>query len=173
MQSSLRHNPLRTCFRRGRARTDENFALTDKIMSIQLADTDDQIERCFPVMSQLRPHLVEREFLARVRRQFQQAGYRLAYLEEDGRVKAVAGFRIGEMLFSGLQMYVDDLVTDSAERSRGHGAALFDWLVEYARAQNCQQLDLDSGVQRAGAHRFYFTKRMQISSYHFSLKLEP
>jgi len=141
-------------------------------MSIQLAETDDDIMRCFPVMFQLRPHLIAGDFVARVRRQSEQDGYRLAYLEDDGGVKAVAGFRIGEMLFHGRFLYVDDLVTDTAQRSKGYGATLFDWLVEHARAQNCQQFELDSGVQRDRAHRFYFTKRMHISSYHFTLKIE-
>jgi len=34
------------------------------------------------------------------------------------------------------------------------------------------QLHLDSGVQRFSAHRFYLSKRMEISSHHFSLKLD-
>ena len=140
-------------------------------MNIQLANNDTDIERCFPVMVQLRPHLTADDFMVRVKRQFQLHGYRLAYVEENGKIKAVAGFRITEMLFRGRFMYVDDLVTDSAERSRGYGAALFDWLLEHAKSQNCEQVALDSGVQRSGAHRFYFTKRMEIVGYHFSLKL--
>ena len=68
-------------------------------------------------------------------------------------------------------MYVDDLVTDAEARSRGYGDALFDWLVNYARTQGCTRLDLDSGVQRFAAHRFYFRKRMHISFYHFALEL--
>ena len=140
-------------------------------MNIQLAKNDADTERCFPVMVQLRPHLTADDFMVRVKRQFQLYGYRLAFVEENGKIKAVAGFRITEMLFRGRFMYVDDLVTDSTERSRGYGAALFDWLLEYAKTQNCEQFALDSGVQRSDAHRFYFTKRMEIVAYHFSLKL--
>ena len=140
-------------------------------MNIQLAETDSEIERCFPVMVQLRPKLTAADFVVRVRRQFQQGGYRLAYLEDDKQIKALAGFRISEMLFSGKFLYVDDLITDSESRSKGYGAALFDWLINYARSEGCEQFELDSGVQRAGAHRFYFSKRMEIPSYHFSLKL--
>ena len=140
-------------------------------MNIQLAETDSEIERCFPVMAQLRPKLTASDFIVRIRRQFQQGGYRLAYLEVEGQVKAVAGFRISEMLFSGRFLYVDDLITDSESRSKGYGGALIDWLIDHARSQGCEQFELDSGVQRAGAHRFYFSKRMEISSYHFSLKL--
>jgi hypothetical protein len=48
---------------------------------------------------------------------------------------------------------------------------LFDWLVGEARAAGCQSLELDSGVQRFDAHRFYLRNRMAISSHHFRLAL--
>ena len=139
--------------------------------TICLAESEEQILRCFPVMSELRPHLVEREFVERVRRQQRESGYRLAFVEESGAVRAVAGIRIAEFLAWGRILYVDDLVTTSAERSRGHGQALFDWLVARAKANGCAQLHLDSGVQRFDAHRFYLRHRMSISSHHFSLTL--
>jgi GNAT superfamily N-acetyltransferase len=69
-------------------------------------------------------------------------------------------------------MYVDDLVSKEGERSKGYGGQLFDWLVEYARSEGCDQFHLDSGVQRFAAHRFYLTKRMSIEAHHFGLKLK-
>jgi GNAT superfamily N-acetyltransferase len=134
--------------------------------TIALAETDLDIARCFAVMQQLRPHLNEADFVFRVRR-LQREGFRLAFLEEAGAVRAVAGFRYYEKLFSGKNLYVDDLVTEATQRSRGHGHALLAWLGAQARAQGCDQLELDSGVQRCDAHRFYFRERMKISSYHF------
>ena len=62
-------------------------------------------------------------------------------------------------------------MADAAGRSLGLGSALFDWLVAEARAEGCAKLELDSGVQRFDAHRFYLAKRMIISSHHFSLDL--
>ena len=138
---------------------------------ICLAESEEQIHRCFPVMAELRPHVVEREFLERVRRQQRESGYQLAFVEESGAVRAVAGFRIAEFLAWGRILYVDDLVTASAERSRGSGQALLDWLVARAKANGCAQLHLDSGVQRFDAHRFYLRHRMSITSHHFSLQL--
>lgn len=41
-----------------------------------------------------------------------------------------------------------------------------------AREKDYDQFHLDSGVQRFGAHRFYLTKRMDISSHHFALRLK-
>ena len=138
---------------------------------ISEATTLAEIMRCFPVMQQLRSHFIELEkFVEQVERQ-RQEGYRLAFLEAGGRVRAVAGYRLLEMLHAGRHMYVDDLVTDVETRSSGYGGALFDWLVAEARAAGCKRLELDSGVQRFAAHRFYLMKRMIISSHHFSLEL--
>ena len=88
-------------------------------MPIALANTPDEILRCFAVMAELRPHLKEPEFLARVQRQ-QRAGYHLACLSEKGKVLALAGYRFSESLSWGKFMYVDDLVTAEKSRSRGH-----------------------------------------------------
>lgn len=139
---------------------------------IAVAATLEEIRRCFPVMHELRKHLVdEREFIKRVVRQ-QKQGYQLAFLEAESNVRAVAGYRFLESLFSGKNLYVDDLVTRNADRSRGYGGQLLGWLVDLARTNRCETLELDSGVQRFDAHRFYFSKRMSISSYHFRIKLE-
>lgn len=137
---------------------------------IFVAETEEDAARGYAVMAQLRPHLSQNEYLAQVERQLLQ-GYRLALLEADGAVRAAAGYRFYEMLAHGRVLYVDDLVTDEGARSRGYGAALFAWLVEQARAAGCARLQLDSGVQRFDAHRFYFREGMHISSYHFTLEI--
>ena len=135
-----------------------------------IAQTDDEIVACYPVMAELRPHIQPEDFLSRVRRQ-QTGGFQLACLVADD-VKAVAGFRISENLAYGKFLYVDDLVSKSDDRSKGYGGALFDWLVDLAREHDCDQFHLDSGVHRFSAHRFYLTKRMEIASHHFALKLK-
>jgi GNAT superfamily N-acetyltransferase len=140
-------------------------------VKIALAESDSDLRRCYEVMRELRTHISSvEEFLERVARQ-QQQGFLLAYLEAAGEVRAVAGYRFMEMLFHGRVLYVDDLVTREADRSAGYGGRLFDWLVEQARQRECDYLDLDSGVQRFDAHRFYLMKRMKIASHHFSLPL--
>src|SRR5688572_13757435 len=110
-------------------------------MTVQLAESDADIEACYPVMVQLRPHVTAEEFLPRVRR-MEREGFQLVALRDEGVVRAVAGFRIYENLVTGRQMYVDDLVTDAETRSHGHGKILIDWLAEYARSRGCLALEL-------------------------------
>jgi GNAT superfamily N-acetyltransferase len=139
---------------------------------IAIARTPREIQKCHAVMRELRPKFESlRDFAAQVRRQ-QKQGYQIAFVEDGGEIRAVAGYRYLESLFSGKFLYVDDLVTRAHDRSRGFGGDLLDWLFKEAVAHGCARLELDSGVQRADAHRFYFSKRMTITSFHFGRSLE-
>ena len=131
-----------------------------------------EITQCFVVMRELRPHLESAaEFVARVQEQ-QGEGFLLAMLESDGAVVTVAGFRVQNMLASGLTLYVDDLVTGEAFRSQGHGKTMLDWLIVYARERGCATFSLDSGTHRREAHAFYFREGMRVTSFHFALPLK-
>ncbi|CAN5415050.1 GNAT family N-acetyltransferase [soil metagenome] len=135
-----------------------------------LAETDAEIDRCFAVMHQLRPSLSQDQFVAIIRTQ-QSEGYRLAFLEHEGRVVTVAGFRVQHVLWSGKTLYVDDLVTDEAARSQGHGETMLQWLIQRAREAGCGTFSLDSGTHRKEAHAFYFRHGLRICDFHFQLPL--
>jgi GNAT superfamily N-acetyltransferase len=138
---------------------------------IKFASTDGEINACYDVMSQLRPHVAREDFLPRVRRQMDDFDYRVAYVKDDGEVKAVAGIRVSEWLHGGKYVEIDDLVSADGDRSKGYGGKLFDWILDFAREQKCDHVRLLSGVQRFDAHRFYLRKRMNIEAHYFNLKL--
>lgn len=138
--------------------------------AIELIPNGMRTAECFPVMRQLRPHLVEVDFVERIEAQ-RRNGYQLLAAIVDGQPAALAGFRVMENLAWGRFVYVDDLVTDEEHRSEGYGGLLLDWLIDYCRDNGMAELHLDSGVQRFGAHRFYLQKRMDITCHHFGLKI--
>ncbi len=138
---------------------------------ITIAKTDEEILKCYPVMLQLRPAYSAEDFLAQVKKQM-QTNYLLAYLMDNTQVCAVAGYRYSEGLAWGKFLYVDDLVTDSQQRSKGYGKSLLGWLFDQARQNQCNQLHLDSGVQRLDAHRFYIREGMSHSSQHFHREIQ-
>ncbi|MEO8043093.1 MAG: GNAT family N-acetyltransferase [Acidobacteriota bacterium] len=140
-------------------------------MTVAFAITDTEIQDCYDVMSELRPHIAREDFLPRVRRQMKGFDYRLVYLKDEGETKAVAGIRVSEWLHGGKYLEIDDLVSKDGDRSKGYGGQLFDWIVELARAEDCAHVRLLSGVQRFDAHRFYLKKRMNIEAHYFTLKV--
>jgi GNAT superfamily N-acetyltransferase len=139
-------------------------------MNIQIATTDKQIMFCFPVMYELRPLLREEDFLNKVRN-MQKEGFMMAYIEANKQAVAAVGFRMNELFYRGKSVYVDDLVTLPEYRSKNFGGQLLDWIIQFAKENNCRQVHLDSGVQRFDAHRFYLRKKFVISSHHFQLDI--
>lgn len=144
---------------------------TDTPVEIVMAEQNEDIEACFPVMVGLRPHLKARSFVARVRQQ-QASGYHLVYLQAHSAIRSVAGFRLLDTLAWGKILYIDDLVTLPDAQGQGYAGHLIDWLVDYARARQCDQIHLDSGYQRHAAHRFYLGRGFVLASHHFALKLD-
>jgi hypothetical protein len=120
---------------------------------------------------QLRPSLAEayRERMAGI---FAQGG-RMVVAVRDGQVHGLAVWRVYQNTALGLQLHVDDLVTARGQRSAGVGAALLAWLERRARASGCSTLTLESGTQRAQAHRFYFREGLSISGFSFHKDLPP
>lgn len=140
-------------------------------LAITVAQSDQEISACHSVMAELRPHLQRDEFLPLVKRLSEIAGFQLAYLT-DVEIKAVAGFRVSEWLAGGKYLEIEDLVTKGGERSKGYGGKMFDWLVEHARENNCQQVRLVSRVTRLDAHRFYLSKGMDLEAHYFSMNVK-
>lgn len=130
-----------------------------------------------PVHRQLRDKLPPgtEAYQARLAQVFATGGrLAVALVGEPGtdRVAGLALWRLVENTYEGRRLYVDDLVTDGAVRSQGVGAALLRWLEEQGRSLGCDVLALDSGVQRAQAHRFYFRENFHIASYSFRKNLK-
>lgn len=139
-------------------------------MKIQIAKSDKEVMACYPVMQELRPLVEESQFLSRIRDQ-EKSGYKLVFVRDSDDVVAVAGFRVLESMSSGRFLYVDDLVTAAEHRSKGIGTKLLAWLKDQAAADNCSQLQLDSGLQRKATHRFYEREGVPLVGFHFACNL--
>ncbi len=130
----------------------------------------DWLKKAEPVHRQLRTAL-PREYEAKMKRVF-AGGARMCVATDGADVAGVAVYRMYENTFYGKQLYVDDLVTDEERRSSGVGRALLAYLEQKAREAGFDNLTLDSGTQRAQAHKFYFREGMVVTSFHFGKKLK-
>ena len=136
-------------------------------MSIEeIAPDDERLPAVFEVMRELRTHLSLEDF-RRMYEESEAQGYRVAAVFEDDEPRAVAGYRVMTNLVSGRNLYVDDLVTAEKWRSHGYGQRLNDYLVQKAKDDDCNSIQLDSAVHRAEAHRFYFREHYRVASFHF------
>lgn len=127
------------------------------------------LRRSEPLHRVLRPSLPA-DYEGYLRRMFLE-GAQMAVLHDAGEPRALAVYRMHHTTFQGRRFYLDDLVTDEKQRGQGLGAALIDWCEAKARAEQCDTFALDSGVQRAAAHRFYFRHGFTVGSFGFSKNL--
>src|SRR5919198_398167 len=71
----------------------------------------------------------------------------------------------------GRRCWVEELAVDPKRRSEGIGKALLDAAKEWARGAGADHLELDSGLGREDAHRFYERERPSWKSYSFGWEL--
>jgi ribosomal protein S18 acetylase RimI-like enzyme len=130
-----------------------------------------EVGACYDLMRQLRPHLASVEdFVERWRRQSAD-GYRILAVWSGHGPCALAGFRVSESLMHGRFLYVDDLVADVGARRRGHGARLLDRLKAEGRSMGCAKLVLDTGLDNALGHRFYYRQGLLAMALRFAMPL--
>ena len=146
------------------------------MMIVDVTDADGRVvepawlDRAEAVHRQLRTTLPA-DYAGRLAQVFANGG-RLAVAAEGEAVLGVALWRLIENTYEGRRLYVDDLVTDAARRSRGIGKRLLGHLEDKARQFGCDVLALDSGAQRAAAHKFYFREGMHIPGFCFRKELK-
>lgn len=138
---------------------------------VKIMESDSEIMTTFSTFKQLRPHVTEDLFLEKIKRMHEQYGYHIVAVVENDEVQAAAGYRITESLAWGKYFYVDDLITKEASRRKGYAGILWDWLINQAKMNGCEQFHLDSGVQRHDAHRFYLKGGLDITCHHFQKSL--
>ena len=132
------------------------------------AEQIDDIIACHAVMLQLRPHLNDVEsFVQQVVRQGKR-GFVLTAAWRDGQVVGVVGYNLRENLMLGRFVFVDDLVVREEFRSDGVGAQLLDVARAYARELTCSHFVLDTGLDMALAHRFYYRQGLLAHALGFS-----
>ena len=122
-----------------------------------------------PIHQELRPNLPSEKaaYLQTMQRVFKGGARMSALLGEEKTPYALAVWRIVENTYEGRRFFIDDLVCTEKRRSSGAGRTLLAYLEEKARALSCDVLALDSGVQRARAHHFYFREGMMIPAFCF------
>jgi GNAT superfamily N-acetyltransferase len=125
----------------------------------------------FPIMKQLRTHLVEETYLNLIE-DMKKEGYKMFALYVEEKVVAVAGVIKLTNLYYGKHVWVNDLVTDVNQRSKKYGQMLLSFVNEWAKENSCEVVALSSGLQRVEAHKFYESKmEFDRTSYVFKKQL--
>lgn len=71
----------------------------------------------------------------------------------------------------GRRCWVEDLAVDPRRRSQGVGGRLLDAAADWARERGATHIELDTGLARADAQRFYMRREPDSVGYSYSWRL--
>lgn len=125
------------------------------VVHITEIKTSEGLERCYPVLKELREELSFQDFISTYEAAKQHDGYTFVGAFEGSQCIAVMGYRILFDYVHGKHLYIDDLVTTASHRSKGIGARFLAYAEERAKEQRCKGLRLCTGVDRKDSQRFY------------------
>lgn len=136
-----------------------------------LAKSRAELERCFTVMKELRPHLDFGNYISIYEEAHRSDGFEIVAIEEDNKILAVMGYRILSDFVRGKHIYVDDLVSSESVRSKGLGAELLRFAEGIAKEMNCTTLRLCTGIENERGVNFYERNGWTKRAYAYTKKL--
>ncbi|MGG0302492.1 GNAT family N-acetyltransferase [Bacillus albus] len=140
-------------------------------MHIKEVVTEADLHDVFPVLQQLRTKLSKEE-VSSLFQKMQEENYKLFSLRnEEGEVVGLAGVAICTNFYNKKHVFVYDLVTAEAHRSKGYGNVLLSYIENWGKENECESIVLTSAFPRLDAHRFYEREGYDKVSYSFYKEL--
>lgn len=131
----------------------------------ELVDKEEMLS-FLPVLNELYPSLTAEEYSRELDEMLPCRYGQVAAFEEDECV-AICGFWIGNKLWIGKYMELDNIVVRASHRSQGVGKLMFDFLERKAVEQQCKMLSLDSYTSNFKAHKFFYNEGYAPKGFHF------
>lgn len=129
------------------------------------------LERCYPVMKELRPHLSFENYLSIYNESHVADGYQIVAIESERQILAVMGYRFLTDYVRGRHVYIDDLVSTEKARSQGLGAELLKFAEQIAEQSGCSGLRLCTGIENERGVKFYDRNGWTKRAFAFTKKL--
>lgn len=133
--------------------------------------TGSRVEKVFPLMKELRPHLDEEQYLRLYKEAKLRDDYALYGAVRDDYCVGLMGVRILYDFVHGKHLYIDDLVTTKDLRGQGIGHLMLQFARELAEREGCTGLRLSTGVDNRDGQRFYEREGWSARALTYKLKI--
>lgn len=133
--------------------------------------TKTHIPKIAKLGQQLNPKLSIQQIEAYLEEMFQYPTYHCFGLYLDEELIGISSGWITVRFYSGKQLEVDNVVIDEVHQSKGLGQQFFQHIEAWAVEHDCQTVELNTYVQNAPSHKFYFRQGYAILGFHFLKEL--
>lgn len=135
------------------------------------AKDKNDLERCYPIMKELRTELSFNDYMEIYEQAHSADGYEIVGIESDVKVAAVMGYRVLHDYVHGKHLYIDDLVSTESQRSNGLGAQLLAFADNLAKELGCKGLRLCTGIDNELGKKFYERHNWKLRAVAYKKKL--
>jgi len=152
-----------------------NETLEFRVLTVSDLDT------IAPLANKLHPHMQLATVRAYLHEMFQLPTYHCFGLwqhaansesrSNPSKLIAMSNGWITIRIYSGKQLEVDNVIVDPDLRSKGVGKFFFRHIDQWAIQNGCQTIELNTFVQNAKSHKFYFNEGYKILGFHFQKQL--
>ena len=119
------------------------------------------------VVMELYPSMSKEEYKKKLAYMVPHNYHQVAVFNEKNECLGISGFWIGNKLWCGKYMELDNIIIKKGSRSSGAGSLIFKYLKEKAQEFKCNIMTLDSYTTNFKAHRFFYNKEFAPKGYHF------
>jgi GNAT superfamily N-acetyltransferase len=130
--------------------------LTDKQTMLKYID----------VLQELYPSLSPEQYAKELDLMLPHNYTQLAVFEQDHCI-AICGVWLGNKLWIGKYLELDNIIVRASARSKGVGELIFQTIEQKAISENCNMLALDSYTSNFKAHKFFYNQGFGPKGFHF------
>lgn len=120
----------------------------------------------YEVLTELYPSLSLEQYREELRFMIQHNYSQIAVLEQQVFV-GVSGLWLGNKLWCGKYLEIDNIVVSEKTRSKGVGKMMVDFIEKKARELGCNMVALDSYTTNFKAHKFFYNQGFTPKGFHF------
>ena len=125
------------------------------------------IPKIIPLIQVFNEHKFSVEVLQKRFEEMFHQHYECVGVFEENRLIGLTGLWYQTRHYSGRSCEVDHVYIDEKYRSGGIGKQLFAFIETHAKAKGCEAIELNTYVQNAASHKFYFNLGFKILGFHF------
>lgn len=135
-------------------------------MRIQEFTTKEEMLTSFPLIKEMYPNITQEAYSDELDLMIPN-NYKQVIVFQENEMLGISGYWVGNKLWCGKYLELDNVFTSSKHRSKGVGDLIFQHLENKAKELNCTMLALDSYTDNFKAHKFFYDKGYIPRGFHF------
>jgi len=128
---------------------------------------EDSLTQIAALTKLLNPDMPIAELESRLLKMFAYDNYTCFGLYENDQLIGVSSGWISIRLYSNRQLEMDNVIIHPSIQSKGYGKLFMKEIESWAKANDCQTVELKTYVENGRSHKFYFNQGFHILGFHF------